>query len=77
MLPGAVFFIHSYAHTVGKEADIEACKVLTDNAENLNSAISVGLRDSCSASIRVPDTTEREVSIATKVFDLGTAIFVE
>ena len=67
---------YAYTNTVGEETDIEACKVLTDNAENLNSAICVVLRDSCSASIRVPDVTERGVSVAKKEFDLGTATLV-
>ena len=63
--------------TVGEESDMDACnlKVLTDNAENLNSAISVALHDACSASIRVPDATEREVSVAKNKFDLGMAIW--
>ena len=43
--------IHEYPH-IDEEADLEACEVLTTNAENLSSAISKALHHTHSASIR-------------------------
>lgn len=45
------------------EADLEACKMLTTNAENLTSAISKALYHTHSASIRVDETTRKELGL--------------
>ena len=46
-----------------KEADLEACKILTTNAENLTSAISEALYYTHSASIRVAMATKEELGL--------------
>ena len=43
--------------TIDERSDFEACRLLTDNAENLSTAISKALYHTQSASIRV--TTEK------------------
>ena len=52
-----------------KEADIEACKILTTNAENLTSAISEALYYTHSASIRVAMATKEELGLLSAKID--------
>ena len=46
-----------------ERCDFEACQMLTDNAENLSSAISKALYHTQSASIRVTKETRKELGL--------------
>ena len=55
------------AHYTDEASDLEACRMLTTNANNLNLAISEALHHSHSAGIRISKTTRMELGLTGKL----------